>query len=161
MSEADIKGPGRGRGYHWFVAWRYLMARPRKWSGALLIVAAAVTVIALGLFVVGYFVLEPVDPKVPMSGSPMRQNVLLTAVGAAALAELTVAMLVVRRYFSFFTTVSIAGCGLGSMALVIVLSVMSGFETDLREKILGFNAHLLVTKKSGEFTEYEQVAKVI
>jgi ABC-type lipoprotein release transport system permease subunit len=124
-----------------FVAWRYLMARPRKWSTALLIVLAVVVAIAIGLFFVGYFVLEPVDPKVPMSGSPMRQNILLAAVGAGALAELTLAMLVVRRFFSFFTTVSIAGGGLGSMALVIVLSVMSGFETDVREKILGFNAH--------------------
>ena len=151
------------RGYHWFVAWRYLMAKPRRWSRALLYGSALFALAGMVLFVIGYFVLEPVDPKVPMSGSPHRQTILLVSVGAVAMAELWLAMAFIRRWFTFFTTVSIAGCGLGVMALVIVLSVMSGFETDLREKILGFNAHLLVTKVQGqgEFTEYRDVAKVI
>jgi lipoprotein-releasing system permease protein len=161
MTEAETKPGRRVRGYHWFVAWRYLMARPRRWSTALILVALALLLLSTAALIIGYFLLEPVDPKVPMSGSSLRQPLLLGAVGGYAFTELCLAMLVIRRYFSFFTSVSIAGCGLGAMALVIVLSVMSGFETDLRQKILGFNAHLLVTKEHGEFTEYRQVAKVI
>jgi lipoprotein-releasing system permease protein len=48
------------------------------------------------------------------------------------------------------------------MALVIVLSVMSGFETDLREKILGFNAHIQVSHNDElQFTGYQDIEKVL
>jgi lipoprotein-releasing system permease protein len=44
---------------------------------------------------------------------------------------------------------------------VIVLSVMGGFETDLRDKILGSNAHIQITKPDGPFTEYREVAAAL
>src|SRR5260370_20434715 len=47
---------------------------------------------------------------------------------------------------TIFTTISVFGLFLGSGALVIVLSVMSGFEQDLKKKILGTNAHIIVTE---------------
>ncbi len=149
-------------GYQSFVAWRYLMARPRKVSRAIVAVAATLFVAAAVLAAIGLFVLEQPDPSsVVPTGSPHRDTVLLTAVGLTALGELAIMLAVVRYYFTFFTTVSIAGCGIGTMALVIVLSVMSGFETDLRNKILGSNAHILITKEDGEFREYREVAKEI
>ena len=39
-------------------------------------------------------------------------------------------------FISLITILSMAGVGLGVMALVVVLSVMSGFEEDLKTKIL-------------------------
>ncbi len=67
-------------------------------------------------------------------------------------------ILVLRRYFSFYTTVSIAGVLLGSTALVVVLSVMTGFETDLRSKILGSNAHIQISREDGgDLLEWEAV----
>ena len=44
------------------------------------------------------------------------------------------------------TALSVGGVGVGVMALIIVLSVMSGFEVDLQKKILGTNAHAVVLK---------------
>ena len=85
----------------------------------------------------------------------------LASVALVVLAELAIVLGIIRYYFTFFTTVSMTGVAIGSMALVIVLSVMSGFETDLREKILGSNAHVLVTKEDGEFTEYEKVEELV
>ena len=38
--------------------------------------------------------------------------------------------------------------------LIIVISVMSGFDQQLREKILGFNPHLRVEKRSGTMKEF-------
>ena len=38
------------------------------------------------------------------------------------------------------------GVMLGVSVLIIVISVMSGFDHDLRDKILGFNAHLKITQ---------------
>ena len=66
-----------------------------------------------------------------------------------------------RAFFTFFTTVPIGGVWIGTSALVCVLSVMSGFETDLREKILGSNAHIQVTRDDGEFVEWREVKKKI
>jgi lipoprotein-releasing system permease protein len=146
-------------GFQWFVAWRYLLERPRKlstpiWTAAGIFFAASVV-----CTLIATYVLEAPDPNALISGgSPYRQDVLLAAQSFGALAQLAAMLGVVRYFFTFFTTVSIAGVALGSMALVIVLSVMSGFETDLRDKILGSNAHILITKEEGDFTEYREVA---
>jgi lipoprotein-releasing system permease protein len=45
------------------------------------------------------------------------------------------------------------------MALIIVLAVMTGFEEDLKEKILGTNAHIVVLKSSGEIDDYNGLMK--
>src|SRR6056300_85041 len=50
------------------------------------------------------------------------------------------------------TTVSILGVTIGVTALIMVLAVMEGFEIDLRDKILGSNAHLVVLNYGGNFT---------
>src|SRR5207237_3163685 len=50
---------------------------------------------------------------------------------------------------------------IGTAALVCVLAVMSGFESDLREKILGSNAHIQITREDGEFTDWLDVKKRI
>lgn len=50
-----------------------------------------------------------------------------------------------RTFQSVITIISILGVLLGVAVLVIVLSVMSGFDDMWREKILSFNAHLTVT----------------
>jgi lipoprotein-releasing system permease protein len=43
------------------------------------------------------------------------------------------------------------------MSLIIVLSVMSGFEVDLQSKILGANAHVVLQKYTEDFHEYAEV----
>ena len=62
-----------------------------------------------------------------------------------------------RAFFTFFTTVPIGGVWIGTAALVIVLSVMGGFESDLREKILGSNAHIQITREDGDFVDWREV----
>jgi len=59
------------------------------------------------------------------------------------------------------TALSVGGVGVGVMALIIVLSVMSGFEADLQEKILGTNAHAVVQKYDTEFPEWRDVMATI
>jgi lipoprotein-releasing system permease protein len=88
-------------------------------------------------------------------------TILGCIVGGFGLAGLAVFFGMLRAYFSFFTTVSIGGVFIGTAALVVVLSVMSGFESDLREKILGSNAHIQITREEGDFTEWHDVKKRI
>jgi lipoprotein-releasing system permease protein len=66
-----------------------------------------------------------------------------------------------QRPTETMTALSVGAVGLGAMALVIVLSVMSGFEQDLQEKILGTNSHGVVLKYSESMPEYEEVMKKI
>ncbi|MEI6150079.1 MAG: ABC transporter permease, partial [bacterium] len=54
-----------------------------------------------------------------------------------------------RTYFSVVTIISVLGVLLGVAVLIIVLSVMSGFDDMWRSKILGFNAHLTVSAHGG------------
>ena len=54
-----------------------------------------------------------------------------------------------RGFLSLLTVIATAGMALGVMALIVVLAVMSGFEDELRGKILGTTAHILVTDVSG------------
>ena len=56
---------------------------------------------------------------------------------------------------SVITTISIVGVTVGVAALIIVLAVMEGFEIDLRDKILGANAHLVVRNFAGPFGDYD------
>jgi lipoprotein-releasing system permease protein len=51
-----------------------------------------------------------------------------------------------QRSVSAITLISTAGVAVGVMALIVVMAVMSGFEFDLRSKILGTNAHIWLLK---------------
>jgi lipoprotein-releasing system permease protein len=60
-------------------------------------------------------------------------------------------------FISIITFISTAGVMLGVMALIIVLAVMTGFEEDLKEKILGTNAHIVVVRSGAPMEDYRQV----
>jgi lipoprotein-releasing system permease protein len=64
-------------------------------------------------------------------------------------------------FISIITLLSMAGVALGVMALIIVLSVMSGFEEDLKKKILGTNAHLVVLQQGGAMRNYPEILKKV
>ncbi|HWR90183.1 MAG TPA: lipoprotein-releasing ABC transporter permease subunit [Dissulfurispiraceae bacterium] len=59
-----------------------------------------------------------------------------------------------HRGVSFNTVVSVGGVAVGVMALLVVLSVMSGFHEDLQKKILGANAHAVVLSFRGGIENY-------
>ena len=70
-----------------------------------------------------------------------------------------------RTFVSIITLISIVGVALGVAVLIIVISVMSGFDHDLREKILGFNAHIVVYNNRGNnrstMPDYARIANII
>ena len=53
-----------------------------------------------------------------------------------------------RGFLSLITLIAIGGVAVGVMALIVVIGVMSGLQEDLREKILGANAHGIVLERS-------------
>ncbi len=59
---------------------------------------------------------------------------------------------------SAIALISMAGVTVGVMALLMVLAVMEGFEVDLRDKILGSNAHVVALSYTGYFGAYAEKA---
>jgi len=55
-----------------------------------------------------------------------------------------------RGALSLLTLIAMAGMALGVMALIVVIGVMSGAEEELRGKILGTTAHILVLDAAGQ-----------
>ena len=53
-------------------------------------------------------------------------------------------------FISVITFLSVLGITVGVMALIIVISVMNGFTEDLKEKILGTTAHVMVYSQGKE-----------
>ncbi len=58
-----------------------------------------------------------------------------------------------EAFVNLVTLLSIVGALVGVMQLNMVLSVMTGFEVDLRDKILGANSHLVVLRQGGGFVD--------
>ncbi len=61
------------------------------------------------------------------------------------------------RFVSFITLVSLAGIALGVAALIVILSVMNGFEGELRTRLLSMTAHGYVTGGDGRVDEWPAV----
>jgi lipoprotein-releasing system permease protein len=66
-----------------------------------------------------------------------------------------------RTFVSVITLISILGVALGVAVLIIVISVMSGFDQQMRDTILGFNAHLHVFQPGSTMTNYQAAVKAI
>lgn len=54
-----------------------------------------------------------------------------------------------QTFISIITAISVSGVAVGVMALIVVLAVMSGFEKELKDRILGATAHVHVTSLEG------------
>jgi lipoprotein-releasing system permease protein len=66
-----------------------------------------------------------------------------------------------RTFVSVITLISVLGVTLGVAVLIIVISVMSGFDQQLRDKILGFNTHLKVMPRDETMKDYAAVARIV
>lgn len=62
-----------------------------------------------------------------------------------------------NQFISFIALISMLGLALGVAALIIVLSVMNGFQKELRERILGVVSHIQVSSESGELADWSHV----
>ena len=66
-----------------------------------------------------------------------------------------------RTFVSVITLISILGVMLGVAVLIIVISVMTGFDHDLKEKMFGFNAHLKIFSRGKTMENYAMVASIV
>lgn len=67
-----------------------------------------------------------------------------------------------NRLLSAISLISVAGISVGVMALIVIISIMNGFERDLREKTLSTKPHILIEGKNGEYIEkYDEIVEKI
>ena len=66
-----------------------------------------------------------------------------------------------RTFVSVITLISVAGVTIGVAVLIIVMSVMTGFDRELRDKLLGFNAHMNITQVNAPMTNWERILTVV
>ena len=73
-----------------------------------------------------------------------------------------------NQFISFISLISVLGIVIGVWALITVLSIMNGFERELRERILAVASHVTITGLRGELTDWprlservEQAAEVV
>jgi lipoprotein-releasing system permease protein len=128
--------------YEPFIAWRYLYRRRQ-----------GTTV----LFLTALFGLLSAIALAAVFAAHGNTQVIGTSVSLPALILFLFFLLL--NLFSGFTAVSIVGVAIGVLALVVVLSVTSGFQQSFKQKVLGVNAHVIVMKYGQDFSEYRDVEK--
>ncbi|MCB9702762.1 MAG: FtsX-like permease family protein [Myxococcales bacterium] len=157
---------------HWMIAWRHLRVgdKPPAFVGPLLIIAFYLIIIGLGFAAranLGPEVVPPPELLVPelAIGAPKPPPAVETYYGLIGGVTLfTGAMLLLgallARFFTVLATVIIISVMLGCMALVVVLSLMTGLEHELRDKILGQLAHIRIAREDHRpFADYQEVTE--
>ncbi len=139
--------------FQWLIALRYLRMQVAR--SAKIHWVTAVLALALVLVMGTSYALDHTNARwaldLRLNYAVALRIAKLAAIVTFVLVE--VFILLVRR-LTIFTTISTYGLFLGSGALVIVLSVMSGFEADLRHKIVGTNAHIVVSNAEQSVSDW-------
>jgi lipoprotein-releasing system permease protein len=65
-----------------------------------------------------------------------------------------------NHFISFISATSMAGIALGVAALIVVLSVMNGFQKELRARILGVASHVQISGADDRLADWRGVAKL-
>ena len=162
---------------HWHIAWRHLRVgeRPPTWVRAVLGISVYLVLVGLGLVLFAQFGLAPeaiIDTGAlalpagiePLDVQPTPRQSYYGAFGGMTL--LLGAMLLLggalSRIFTVLATVITISVMLGCMALVVVLSLMTGLENDLRDKILGQRAHIRISREDQKpFADYLDLATAV
>jgi len=66
-----------------------------------------------------------------------------------------------EAFITIITIISIVGIAVGVMVLNIVMAVMTGFQHDFREKIVGADSHVVVQKVGDKLEDWKQIAERI
>jgi lipoprotein-releasing system permease protein len=66
-----------------------------------------------------------------------------------------------NHFISFISLISMLGIGLGVAALIIVLSVMNGFQKEIRARILGVTPHIQISTENGVMSDWQTILNLV
>src|SRR5690606_12371307 len=145
----------------WRIAWRHLRVGERhpRWVDALTFASLFILVIGLGFWLWAAHLGPAPEP-----GEQLFSATVATALQrqfgvfghlSLALGTMLLVLALLARFFNLLATIITMSVLLGCMALVVVLSLMSGLEEDLRAKILNQKAHVRISRQDGRpFDDY-------
>ena len=62
-----------------------------------------------------------------------------------------------ETFVSLITMLSVAGVAVGVMALIVVIAVMAGFESELKHRILRVESHVVLMRHGNSFSDYHKI----
>jgi lipoprotein-releasing system permease protein len=135
------------RGFEWFVAWRHLRDPERRSRRALVIGLVILMVAVLDLVGLKLYGHAPrtVSGLLGPQSSVWFERLWMGGTIGVIVGGVITFMGVLFASFTVFTAISIFGVFLGTAAPILALSVMSGFEVDLKDKIRGAKADVVIT----------------
>ncbi|MCA9653632.1 MAG: FtsX-like permease family protein [Myxococcales bacterium] len=151
----------------WIIAWRHLRMGDERpvWVWPLIIGAVYLVIVGAGMWGMEGNLDPGVGPMVTdggyeLPGTDMGPTPLQRYYGAFGRLTVIIGVMVLvfgllSFFFNLLPTIITMSVLLGCMALVVVLSLMSGLEGDLRDKILNQKAHIRVSRADGRpFEDY-------
>lgn len=152
-------GPGfAGPGFEWFVAWRHLRDAERK-SHRTLIVGVTLLAVAAACFIAEHLIMKARPHGTWfLRAAILVDNLKMIGVVAAVVGLLGTILGGLFSAFTVFTAFSMFGVLLGTGAPIIALSIMSGFELDLKSKIRATKADVVIGRADDQpFTDWREV----
>jgi lipoprotein-releasing system permease protein len=156
------------RGFEWFVAWRHLRDPERRSRRAIALkVGLVIVLLAAGILVYLRFHGAPLrDPHafIAVRPEPFYEWLRISAVIGLIAGSVVTFLGSLLASFTVFTAISVFGVFLGTAAPILALSVMSGFEADLKGKIRGAKADVVVAMPSDDdrpFLDWQQARAAI
>ncbi|MDB4982609.1 MAG: Lipoprotein releasing system transrane protein LolC [Myxococcales bacterium] len=157
-------------GFEWFVAWRHLRDPERRSRRLLKLGLALIVLSSIALAIVALASRRPHAALHGTSGwspSSLSATYILATTKTGACIGLAVGGLLaflgaLFASFTVFTAISIFGVFLGTGAPIVALSVMSGFEADLKTKIRATKADVVVNMRDdATFTEWQAAQETV
>ena len=150
-----------GPGFEWFVAWRHLRDAERK-SHWTLIVGLSLLAVGSGLLVLDHLTQRPHLHGLLLTlfvrFTALFANLKIIGVSAIGIGVLGTILGVLFSVFTVFTAFSMFGVLLGTGAPIIALSIMSGFELDLKSKIRATKADVVISRADDQpFRDWKAV----
>jgi lipoprotein-releasing system permease protein len=154
------------RGFEWFVAWRHLRDPERRSKKAVTLkIGIALLILATGVLIFLRLHGTPMrDPNgfLSVRPNPIYEWLHIGAVIGAIVGGIITFLGLLLSSFTLFTAISIFGVFLGTATPILALSVMSGFESDLKSKIRGTKADVVVSvPDDGPFLHWQDVREKI
>ena len=155
------------RAIEWKIAWRHLRVGGEHpaWADLLLLASLYLCMVGLGFALHAATGIDVSEGGQIFSGTELSPSQrwfgIFGAVGVFC-GVLGIVFALLGRFFNLLATIITMSVLLGCMALVVVLSLMTGLEEDLRDKILNQKAHVLVSAKDGNrFADYPELVEAI